>query len=274
VGIFDGLHDGHRHVIAVLRDAAERSGLETALVTFDPHPLALVAPGHAPRLLTGMAHRLELVAEAGLELAAVVPFDDRMRRSTAAAFAGGVLSSALHARLVVVGEDFRFGHQRTGNVASLAELGDAHGFATEVVPLVGGQAPVSSTRIRALVAAGDLGAVADALGRHHEVRGAAFGPPGERSGRPAVGVAVPSELALPPAGAYAVRVGPVGRPLARGVAYLEHAGEVLRVLLLEPPVGAPDEVYRVVLVARLGEATGDREDRAAADLAAAREALG
>jgi riboflavin kinase/FMN adenylyltransferase len=288
IGVFDGLHQGHRHVIALLRRrAAELGGLECAVVTFDPHPLTVVAPEHAPRLLTGIAHRLELLAEAGLDLVAVVPFDEAMRRLTAAAFAATVLRDALHARLVVVGEDFRFGHQRTGNVASLAELGDAHGFAAEVVPLVGGQAPMSSTRVRAMVAAGDLAAAASALGRPHEVRGTVVHGDGRGRtlGFPTANVAVPAELALPPFGVYAVRAGRAGGPLAPAVASLGTrptfggGGQALEVYLLEPPGDLYGVTLRVAFVARLRDERRFDGPAAlvaqiAADVAAARAVLG
>jgi len=288
IGVYDGLHRGHRHVISVLRrGAAARGGLECAVVTFDPHPLTVVAPEHAPRLLTGIDHRLELLAEAGLGLAAVLSFDEEMRRQTSAAFAAAVLAGALGARLVVVGEDFRFGHQRTGNVASLAELGDAHGFAAEIVPLVGGQAPVSSTRIRAMVAAGDLAGAAAALGRPHEVRGTVV--PGEGRGRrlgfPTANVAVPPDLALPPIGVYAVRAGLRGGELMPGVANLGTrptfggAGQGLEVHLLESPGDLYGGVLRVAFVGRLRDerrfgGPTDLAAQIAADVAAARALLG
>jgi riboflavin kinase/FMN adenylyltransferase len=258
------------------------------VVTFDPHPLTVVAPEHAPRLLVGIEHRLELLADAGLDVAAVISFDAAMRRRTAASFAAAVLAGALHARLVVVGEDFRFGHQRTGNVASLAELGDVHGFTTEIVPLVGGQAPMSSTRVRGLVAAGDLAGVAEALGRPHEVRGPVVA--GEGRGRllgfPTANVAVPAGLALPPAGVYAVRAGPSGGALVPAVANLGTrptfggpGEETLEVHLLEPAGDLYGRVLRVAFVARLRDERrfGGPEDLAAqigADVAAARAVLG
>jgi len=288
IGVYDGLHQGHRHVIALLRRrAAELGGLECVAVTFDPHPLTVVAPEHAPRLLTGIEHRLELLAEAGLDLAAVLPFDEVMRRQTSAAFAAAVLSGALQARLVVVGEDFRFGHQRTGNVASLAELGDAHGFAAEVVPLVGGQAPMSSTRIRAMVAAGDLAGAAEALGRPHEVRGRVVAGEGRgrRLGFPTANVAVPAELARPPAGVYAVQAGPRGGALGPAVANLGTRptfggdGETLEVHLLEAPGDLYGVTLRVAFVARLRDerrfaGPADLARQIAVDVAAARVALG
>ncbi len=287
IGVFDGLHQGHRHVISLLRRrAAALGGMECAVVTFDPHPLTVVAPEHAPRLLTGIDHRLELLSAAGLDLAAVLPFDEEMRRLTSAAFAAAVLRDALQARLVVVGEDFRFGHQRTGNVASLAELGDAHGFAAEVVPLVGGQAPLSSTRIRAMVAAADLAGAAAALGRPHEVRGTVVRGDGRgRSlGYPTANVAVPAALALPPAGVYAVRAGPRGTALGPAVANLgtrpTFAGgeEALEVHLLEPPGDLYGATLRVAFVARLREerrfaGPSDLAAQIAADVAAARAIL-
>lgn len=289
IGVYDGLHRGHRHVISILRGAAAaHGGLECAVVTFDPHPLAVVAPDRAPRLLTSVEHRLELLAEAGLDLAAVLPFDEAMRQHTSAHFAATVLSAALRARLVVVGEDFRFGHQRTGNVASLAELGDAHGFTLQVVPLVGGQAPVSSTRVRALVAAGDLAGAAEALGRPHEVRGAVVAGDGRGRGLgfPTANVAVPAGLARPPAGVYAVRVGRRGEPLLPGVANLGTRptfaggdGETLEVHLLDHPGDLYGEALRVAFVARLRDerrfdGPEDLVRQIRADVAAARAVLG
>ena len=288
VGVYDGLHLGHRHVISLLRRrAGELGGLESVVVTFDPHPLQVVAPEHAPLLLTGIEHRLELLAEAGLDLAAVLPFDGAMRRLTSAAFAASVLLGALHARLVVVGEDFRFGHHRTGNVASLSELGDAHGFAVEVVPLVGGQAPLSSTRIRQMVAAGDVEAAAAALGRPHEVRGtvAAGDGRGRSLGFATANVEVPPGLALPSGGVYAVLAGRRGGSLEPGVANIGSrptfggGDQVLEVHLLGFTGDLYGSVLRVAFVTRLRDerqfdGPGELSAQIGDDIAAAREALG
>jgi len=274
VGAYDGLHAGHRAVLALLRRrAAELGGLETAVVTFDPHPLRVVAPEHAPRLLTGMAHRLELFRETGVDVAAVMPFDEETRLLTPAAFAATVLAGALCARLVVVGEDFRFGHHRLGNVASLAELGDAHGFATEVLPLVGGQAPISSTRVRAMVAAGEVEAAAAALGRPHEVRGVVV--PGEGRGRtlgfPTANVELPPGLAVPRGGVYAVLAGMPGGALRPGVANVgtrptfQGEGETLEVHLLDGAGDLYGATLRVAFVFRLRD---ERRFAGPADLAA------
>ncbi len=287
VGVFDGLHAGHRAVLGLLaRRAEELGGLETAVVTFDPHPLAVVAPEHAPLLLTDIPHRLELLAEAGLDVAAVVPFGQETRLLTPAAFASVVLAGALRARLVAVGEDFRFGHHRLGNVASLSELGDAHGFAAEILPLVGGQAPISSTRVRAMVAAGKVEAAAAALGRPHEVRGTVVAGDGRGRtlGFPTANLALPPGLAVPADGVYAVRAGLPGAELRPGVANVgtrpTFGGEErkVEVHLLEGSGDLYGATLRVAFVARLRDerrfdGPGDLAAQIEADAAAARERL-
>jgi riboflavin kinase/FMN adenylyltransferase len=287
VGVFDGLHAGHRSVIALLqRRALEQGGLETAVVTFDPHPLAVVAPEHAPRLLTAIEHRLELLAAAGLDVAAVVPFDEEIRLLTPAAFAALVLADALQARLVVVGEDFRFGHHRLGNVASLAELGDAHGFAVEILPLVGGDAPISSTRVRAMVAAGEVEGAAAALGRPHELRGTVV--PGDGRGRalgfPTANVALDPGLAVPKSGVYAVRAGGPGEPLRPGVANVgtrptfDGTEERLEVHFLDGAGDLYGATLRIAFVSRIRDERrfadgGELAGQILADIAVARRRL-
>jgi len=288
VGVFDGLHAGHRAVLDLLRRrAAELGGLETAVVTFDPHPLAVVAPEHAPRLLTGIGHRLELLEAAGVDVGAVVAFDEEIRVLTPAAFAAGVLADALQARLVVVGEGFRFGRHRLGNVASLAELGDAHGFTVEILPLIGDEAPISSTRVRALVAAGEVEQAAAALGRPHELRGTVV--PGDGRGRtlgfPTANVALDPGLAVPGNGVYAVRAGRPGEPLQPGVANVGTrptfgGGEAgLEVHLLGETGDLYGTTLRVAFVSRLRDErpfAGGAElaVQIEADMAAARRRLG
>jgi len=288
VGVYDGVHRGHRHVFDLLsRRAAALGDLETAVVTFDPHPLQIVAPEHAPLLLTTIEHRLELFAGLGIDLVAVLEFDERIRSLRAAGFAAKVLQGVLGARLVVVGEDFRFGRDRIGNVASLAELGDGHGFVAEIAPLAGGDEPLSSTRIRSLVAAGDLAAAAAALGRPHELRGPVVPGDGRGAGIdfPTANVAVPPGMALPRHGVYAVRAAPVGAPLRDGVANLgvrptfDGTGEVLEVHLLDERTDLYGEVLRVAFVERLRDERRFEGSEALvaqieADVVAARVVLG
>lgn len=221
IGVYDGVHRGHRHVLRRLQDLAARlGGLESAVVTFDPHPLSVIAPEAAPKMLTTVEHRIELLDGLGIDLVAVLRFERPVRDLSPAGFAVRVIDGALSARVVVVGEDFRFGRDRTGHVGLLREFGMVHGFETEIVPLVGGDEPVSSTRIRALVASGDVAGAADALGRPHEVRGlvVAGDGRGRTIGVPTANLSVAEGLAVPGRGVYAVVAGPVGEVAVPGVA--------------------------------------------------------
>jgi len=220
VGVFDGIHVGHRHVLAALRDRAGRLGVESGVVTFDPHPLAIVAPERVPAMLTTIDQRLELIEGLGVDLTAVVDFDDDLRMWSPATFVTGLLAGTLRAGVVVVGEDFRFGKDRTGHVGLLRELGSGLGFDTEVVPLVGGDEPMSSTRIRMMLAAGDVAGAAAALVRPHEVRGPVVRGDGRGRtiGIPTANVAVPPGIAIPWRGVYAVRCGRSAAESIPGVA--------------------------------------------------------
>jgi len=209
VGVFDGVHLGHREILRILGDRASASGLEPAVITFEPHPLAVVAPERAPAMLTGIEHRIELLGSLGVELVAVLPFDGTVREWSAPTFARETLGGALHARLVVVGTDFRFGRSRSGDVDLLTEMGTTLGFDVDVVPLVGDDRPVSSTRIREMIAGGDVTGAAAALGRPHELWGQVVAGDGRgRSiGIPTANLAVPPGMALPRGGVYAATAG-------------------------------------------------------------------
>lgn len=209
VGVFDGVHLGHRYVLSALHDRAEATGLVPGVLTFDPHPLTIVAPDHAPALLTGIDHRLELLAALGVEVAAVLEFDETVRDWSPATFLVETLAGPLAADMVVVGEDFRFGKDRAGDVALLVELGSGLGLTPEIVSLVGGDAPVSSSRIREMIFAGDVIGAAVSLVRPHELWGEVV--PGDGRGRtigvPTANLAVPPGMAVPMRGVYAVTVG-------------------------------------------------------------------
>jgi riboflavin kinase/FMN adenylyltransferase len=208
IGAYDGVHLGHRHLIGVLRSMAEERDLDSVVVTFDRHPATVVRPESAPLLLTDLEQKLELLASTGVDRTVVVPFDEVRANETAEDFVIEVLVEALGARLVVVGEDFHFGHGRKGNVSLLTEMGARHGF--EVVGLGleadGAGEAVSSTRIRRLLAAGDAAAAARLLGRHHQVRGTVVhgdGRGGPELGYPTANLDVPSDIELPGEGVYA-----------------------------------------------------------------------
>ena len=208
IGVFDGVHHGHRYVIRTMVSRSVELDLEPAVLTFDPHPVAVIAPEQAPDLLTGIGVRVALFEELGVETVGVLSFDDDIRRLSPAEFVVDVVVGKLGARSVVVGEDFRFGNDRTGHVGLLRELGDTHGFEAVVVPLVGDERPVSSTAIRTALADGDLATAVDLLGHPPEVGGEVRPGDGRGStiGVPTANLDVASNLVLPGRGVYAVRV--------------------------------------------------------------------
>ena len=171
IGNFDGVHLGHRHVISRAREIADRDGLTLVAVTFDPHPMAVLRPEHAPSSLTSIATRPDLLAEAGVDDVFALPFDRGVAAWTPEEFVQRVLVDALHASVVVVGANFRFGHRAAGDVATLRALGEADDFVAEGIPLDGGPQVWSSTYVRTCLATGDVAGAAEALGRPFTVRG-------------------------------------------------------------------------------------------------------
>ena len=191
IGTFDGVHLGHRRVI----EAALAAGPQATVVTFDPHPR--VALGNRVELITTLERRLELLSDVGVGEALVVPFTPDLALSTPEEFARSVLEP-LGTRVVVAGAGFRFGRGRSGGLDTLAELG----FDARTVPLVEG---VSSSRIRQLAHAGEVGAAAKLLGRPVEVEGTvvAGDARGGTLGFPTANLAVPADLLVPGFGIYA-----------------------------------------------------------------------
>ena len=194
IGTFDGVHRGHRRVI----EAAKAAGLPTTVVTFDPHPR--IALGNQVDLLTTLARRLELLGQLGVDVH-VVPFTSDLSLQTPEEFAESILRP-MGTKVVAAGENFRFGHRRAGDLDTLAALG----FDVRRVPLVEG---VSSSRIRQLLAAGEIEGAAQLLGRPPEVEGTvvAGDARGGTLGYPTANLAVPGELVVPAYGIYAGRAG-------------------------------------------------------------------
>ncbi|MDQ3946939.1 MAG: bifunctional riboflavin kinase/FAD synthetase [Actinomycetota bacterium] len=209
IGAFDGVHLGHQALLRLVRDQASARGLETALVTFDRHPAQVVRPESAPKLLTTLDQKLELLESTGfVDHTLVLTFDETRRDESAEDFVTEVLVDCLHARLVVVGADFHFGNQRRGNVALLERMGSQAGFDVVGLPLVHAPEDVvySSTAIRRLLTNGDVEGAADLLGRPHEVRGPVTEGDrrgGDLLGFPTANVAVREEICLPADGIYA-----------------------------------------------------------------------
>ena len=207
VGMFDGVHRGHRALLERVAAEAAARRVPAAAVTFDRHPLAILRPGSEPPLLTSLDRKVELLGQAGIGMVLVLEFTRELSEVGAEAFATEVLFDGLAARAVVVGENFRFGHKAAGDPALLAELGQPRGVEVVAVPLrTAGDEVVSSTRIRAELAAGDVAAAAASLGRPHAVEGVVV--VGDRRGGPLLGVptanlAVPAGIAIPADGVYA-----------------------------------------------------------------------
>jgi riboflavin kinase / FMN adenylyltransferase len=207
VGMFDGVHRGHRALLDRVAAEAAARGLPAGAVTFDRHPLEVLRPAARPPLLTTLDRKVALLGAAGMDFVLVLPFTEELSQVTAQAFAGEVLLDGVGARAIVVGENFRFGHKAAGDPALLAELGRRRGVDVVAVPLHadGGEA-VSSTRIRAELARGDVRAAAAALGRAYAVEGVVVrgdGRGGRELGVPTANLDVPGDLALPANGVYA-----------------------------------------------------------------------
>ncbi|HHC08842.1 MAG TPA: bifunctional riboflavin kinase/FAD synthetase [Actinobacteria bacterium] len=205
IGVFDGVHLGHRAVFAALADV---DGPVRGALTFDPNPAAVLG-GDPPPQLTTLERRIELIGEAGLDLVAVATFDDELRRSSPEEFVRRHLVAGLDVRCVAVGAGFRFGHRAAGTTETLAELGERYGFETRVVPILEIDGlPVRSSVIRELLARGEVERAATLLGRPHEIEGTVV--PGDGRGRtigiPTANLSVTDRLAVPARGVYAVKV--------------------------------------------------------------------
>ncbi|WP_345460379.1 bifunctional riboflavin kinase/FAD synthetase [Nocardioides marinquilinus] len=208
VGNFDGVHRGHRVVVARARARADELGLPLVLVTFDPHPMSVLRPDHAPSMLTTVEERAALLADAGVDHVLAVPFDLDVAAWTPQEFVDRVLVAVLHARAVVVGANFRFGHRAAGDVAFLREAGRVAGFEAEGVELDGGPQVWSSTYVRTCLAAGDVAGAAEALGRPFAVRGVVVrgDQRGRELGYPTANVPTDGLTAAPADGVYAGRL--------------------------------------------------------------------
>lgn len=208
IGTFDGVHLGHQALIArAVSEAADR-GAASAILTWDRHPAATLRPDKMPPLLCSPERKIELLSERGTDVLAVVPFDDELSQWPAERFVEDVLVRGLAVRGVVVGEDWRFGKGRTGNVELLTELGRSLGFDVVGMGLQeSGNEPVTSSRVRKLIGAGDLDGAAELLGRRFDLDGVVVhgDDRGKSLGFPTANVALPPGVAHPPRGVYAGR---------------------------------------------------------------------
>jgi len=209
IGVFDGVHLGHQEVFRQVHEVADRLGTGSAVVTFDSHPAHVVRPQSAPRLLTTLDQKLELLAAQGLDYAFVIKFDAVRAATPPDQFVEQVFHHSLHARAIVVGEDFHFGKGRSGNVDELARLGNTWDFEVHPLELIrlgpSDKEPVSSTAIRGALADGEVARAAAMLGRPYEVRGVV--QHGDERGRsigfPTANIPVSNLMAWPADGVYA-----------------------------------------------------------------------
>jgi riboflavin kinase/FMN adenylyltransferase len=292
IGAYDGVHVGHRHLIAQVMTLATELQCASAVVTFDRHPAKVVRPESAPRVLTDLDQKLELLAATGVDYTLVVHFDERRSHESAEDFVTEVLVGCLRAQAVVVGHDFHFGHGRQGDVPLLQRMGARYGFDVHGLRLVSdeaGRQPVSSTRIRQLLAEGRVEQAAILLGRPHEVRGMV--ERGDRRGRelgfPTANLAVPAEIQLPADGIYAGwYLGPDRNPRPAAISlgkrptfYREADSSLLEAYLLDFDGDLYDEPASVQFVARLRDeerfdSVDALIDRMGGDVEATRRLLG
>jgi len=209
IGAYDGVHLGHQAVIAEVRRLGADLGARSVVVTFDRHPASVVRPESAPRLLTDLPQKLELLAATGVDATVLVAFDDAASKEDPADFVHRVLVNGLRTQVIVVGEDFHFGHQRRGNVTLLRELGARADFEVRPLDLVqrddGVEEAVTSTAIRRALAGGQVEMATALLGRPFEARGIVVH--GDQRGRllgfPTANVEVPNAICVPADGVYA-----------------------------------------------------------------------
>ncbi|MCP3977088.1 MAG: bifunctional riboflavin kinase/FAD synthetase [bacterium] len=201
IGVFDGVHLGHQSILESLRISS--GGGTVGVITFGEHPASVTAPEHAPKMLTSLEQRLELLEAYGVAVVAILDFA-QVRSMDPGSFTSAVIVGVMNAAHVAVGEGFHFGHNMAGDQGVLTELGVQSGFTVEVIKIMGGDVPVRSTAIRSALANGDVGQVAAMLGRPFQLRGSVV--VGDRRGRqlgfPTANLELSHDQALPRRGVY------------------------------------------------------------------------
>jgi riboflavin kinase/FMN adenylyltransferase len=263
IGNFDGVHFGHRRILRRVREIASERGWKASVLTFDPHPTRVVAPGRTPPLLTSPERRAALMREEGIEQVLILPFTRELACLTPEQFVEQLLVHALGARAVLVGDNFRFGHRAAGNVAVLSELGRKFGFETEIVPAVAWRGrPVSSSGIRELIRAGNVSLAARLLQHAYGVEGEVVSGRGVGSKQtvPTLNLATRAEV-IPASGVYITRT--LDRAGGRqwnsvtNIGYRPTFGASdelsIETFLLDPLTGAAPERIRVEFLWRVRE---------------------
>ncbi len=214
IGNFDGLHAGHRRIMRRVAAIGQGYGWKPSVLTFHPHPTTVVAPSRTPRLLTTTAQRCDLMRAEGIEQVLVLPFTPELAELSPEEFVARILSGRMQARVVLVGENFHFGAHQAGDVRALRELGDKYGFRTEVLTAVRRHGhTVSSSGVRRLILAGEVGLAARFLERPYFIEGRivpGFGV-GSKQTVPTLNLDTDAEI-LPANGVYITRTRDLDAP--------------------------------------------------------------
>jgi len=209
IGNFDGVHKGHLTLFGMVKERAKSIGGQSALMTFDPHPIKIMKPGNGPPLITLTRQKLELIGDADIDVIFCIPFTKEFASISASEFVQDILVDKIGVREIVVGYDYTFGHGRKGDIGLLQEMGETLGFVVHVVePVHVGNKLVSSTSIRKLVQDGNLSEAKQLLGRDYQILGTVVRGK-DRGGRllgfPTANLELIDEL-VPKVGVYAVKV--------------------------------------------------------------------
>ncbi|MGH9593534.1 MAG: bifunctional riboflavin kinase/FAD synthetase [Bryobacteraceae bacterium] len=259
IGNFDGVHLAHRRLLRATMDAARGAGLQPALLTFDPHPACVVAPERAPRLLTSLEERSQLIREVGIEQILIQPFTAELARLTPQEFATRFLRDGLGARVVVVGENFRFGHKQAGNSEVLTELGAQLGFETQLLASVRWRGVrVSSGEVRKRVSVGEVGTAGRLLERPYSIAGDVVSGHGVGSKQtvPTLNLRTDAQV-IPARGVYITRTAADGRSwnsitnIGYRPTFGRDDGLSIETFLLDPLNGETPERIRIEFLRRV-----------------------
>jgi len=213
IGNFDGVHKGHLEIFRHLKDKARRLDLPTVVVTFEPHPLKVLAPDKAPELITTFEQKARLIADSGIDCLVVVTFTTEFSLTSAEEFVRNTLCDSLGMSHIVIGHDYAFGRGREGNYLTLEKIGAEQGFTLEDMNPIGESGIVfSSSLVRRMVAEGDMGSASKILGRYHTISGTVVHGReiGHKIGFPTANISTSNEL-IPTDGVYAVMVAVEGK---------------------------------------------------------------
>ena len=263
IGNFDGLHAGHRDIMRRVVAVAGANGWKASVLTFDPHPTHVVAPHRAPKLLTTVEERAALMAAEGIEQVLVLPFDPEFSKTSAEDFIERIVVRKLGAKAVLVGDNFHFGKGQGGNTEGLRRLGERFGFETHILTGVRRRGlMVSSSEVRRLVQAGEVGKAGRLLERPFALQGTVV--PGRGVGSkqtvPTLNLATSAEV-LPATGVYITETEDLDRgtrwPSITNVGYRptfdDGGGLSIETFLLEPPAGVSPQRIRVTFCRRIRE---------------------